>query len=201
MYINLSTGNTLLWIFVKLVFMYMYICIIIIVLWTCHLQTFYKFRTPRKKNSSPIVLIKIPTIVLKEGRSERGYNPEILNYFWNNPKDSTIGWHVHLSQDWLGLPSGEAALASPIWQTPSNSSLDWARCWGNTQVRLGESGWDQHWGNTGSRLSEISRLGLGWSVLGITLGQGSWHLSRTSPGGVLGRPMLRGNRRLRLGHM
>ena len=28
------------------------------------------------QHSSPIVLIKVSTIVLKEGRSERGYNPE-----------------------------------------------------------------------------------------------------------------------------
>ena len=53
-------------------------------------QTFYKFKTP-KKNSSPIVLIEILTIVLKEGRSERGYNPETPSNFWNHPKDSTIG--------------------------------------------------------------------------------------------------------------
>ena len=33
-----------------------------------------KFR--KLQNSSPIVLIKVSTIVLKEGRSERGYNPE-----------------------------------------------------------------------------------------------------------------------------
>ena len=45
-------------------------------------QTCYEF-----KNSSPIVLIDIPTIVLKEGRSERGYNPETPSNFWNNPKD------------------------------------------------------------------------------------------------------------------
>ena len=54
-------------------------------------QTFYKFKTLRTKNSSPIVLIKILTIVLKKGRSERGYNPETPSNFWNNPKDSTIG--------------------------------------------------------------------------------------------------------------
>ena len=28
---------------------------------------------------------------------ERGYNPETPSNFWNNPKDSTIGWHTHLS--------------------------------------------------------------------------------------------------------
>ena len=52
-------------------------------------QTFYEFKTQKnqKTNSSPIVLIKIPTIVLKEGRSERGYNPETPSNFWNNPKD------------------------------------------------------------------------------------------------------------------
>ena len=39
-----------------------------------------------KKNSSPIVLIEILTIVLKEVRSERGYNPETPSNFWNNLK-------------------------------------------------------------------------------------------------------------------
>ena len=53
-------------------------------------QTFYEFKISTE-NSSPIVLIQIPTIVLKEGRSERGYNPETPSNFWNNPKDSAIG--------------------------------------------------------------------------------------------------------------
>ena len=57
---------------------------------------------------------------------ERGYNPRTPSKFWNNPKDSDIGWHTHLGWDWWSLPSGEAALASPLWQTLSNSSLDWA---------------------------------------------------------------------------
>ena len=48
-------------------------------------QTFYEFEN-FNKNSSPIVLIEILTIVLKEGRSERGYNPETPTNFWNNPK-------------------------------------------------------------------------------------------------------------------
>ena len=65
MYINLSTGNTLLRIFVKLVFMYIYMYYNNSPV-DVPSQTFYKFKTPRK-NSSPIVLIKIPTIVLKEG--------------------------------------------------------------------------------------------------------------------------------------
>ena len=42
-------------------------------------QTFYEFKTLTK--TSPIVLIEIPTIVLKEGRSERGYNPETPSNF------------------------------------------------------------------------------------------------------------------------
>ena len=89
MYINLSTGNTLLQIFVKLVFMYIYMCIVKIILWMCHHRTFVNLKL--QENSSPIVLIEIPTIVLKEGRSERGYNPETPSNFWNNPKDSDIG--------------------------------------------------------------------------------------------------------------
>ena len=52
-------------------------------------QTFYEFKNSNRK-SSPIVLLEILTIVLKEGRSERGYNPETPSNFWNNPKDSTI---------------------------------------------------------------------------------------------------------------
>ena len=42
-------------------------------LWTCHHKTLEKLKI---KNPGPIVLIWISTIVLKEGRSERGYNPE-----------------------------------------------------------------------------------------------------------------------------
>ena len=55
----------------------------------CHLKPFMNSKL--QQNSSPIVLIEILTIVLKEGRSERGYNPETPSNFWNNPKDSTIG--------------------------------------------------------------------------------------------------------------
>ena len=55
----------------------------------CHHRTFVNLEL--QENSSPIVLIDILTIVLKEGRSERGYNPETPSNFWNNPKDSTIG--------------------------------------------------------------------------------------------------------------
>ena len=55
----------------------------------CHLKP--SMNSKLQQNSSPIVLIQIPTIVLKEGRSERGYNPETPSNFWNNPKDSTIG--------------------------------------------------------------------------------------------------------------
>ena len=50
-----------------------YICIVKIMLWVCHHRTFEKLKL---QNSGPIVLIKVSTIVLKEGRSERGYNPE-----------------------------------------------------------------------------------------------------------------------------
>ena len=59
----------------------------------------------KKKNLVPIVLIGILTIVLKEGRSERGYNPETPSNFWNNlkvtPLDDTptkarIGGVYHL---------------------------------------------------------------------------------------------------------
>ena len=42
-------------------------------LWACHHKTLEKLKL---QNSGPIVLIKVSTIVLKEGRSERGYNPE-----------------------------------------------------------------------------------------------------------------------------
>ena len=42
-------------------------------LWVCHHKTFEKLKL---QNSGPIVLTKVSTIVLKEGRSERGYNPE-----------------------------------------------------------------------------------------------------------------------------
>ena len=42
-------------------------------LWTYYHKTLEKLRI---KNPGPIVLIKLSTIVLKEGRSKRGYNPE-----------------------------------------------------------------------------------------------------------------------------
>ena len=73
------------------------------ILWMCHLSPF--IISYLKKNSSPIVLIGIPTIVLKERRSERGYNPETPSNFWNNlkvtPLDDTptkaeIGGVCHL---------------------------------------------------------------------------------------------------------
>ena len=44
-----------------------------IIQWTCHPKTLENLKL---QNSGPIVLIKVSTIVLKEGRSERGYNPE-----------------------------------------------------------------------------------------------------------------------------
>ena len=42
-------------------------------LWACHHKILEKLEF---QNSGPIVLIKLLTIVLKEGRSERDYNPE-----------------------------------------------------------------------------------------------------------------------------
>ena len=49
------------------------------ILWMCHPGP--SIISNLKKNSSPIVLIEILTIVLKEGRSERGYNPETPRIF------------------------------------------------------------------------------------------------------------------------
>ena len=49
----------------------------------CHLRPFV---SSKLQNSSPIVSIEILTIVLKEGRSERGYNPETPSNFWYNSK-------------------------------------------------------------------------------------------------------------------
>ena len=42
-------------------------------LWASHHKTFEKLKL---QNFCPFLLIKVSTIVLKEGRSERGYNPE-----------------------------------------------------------------------------------------------------------------------------
>ena len=78
-YISSCTSNTLLQISVKLVFMYIYICIVKIILWMCHHRTFENLKL--QENSRPIVLIEVLTIVLKEGRSERGYNPETPSHF------------------------------------------------------------------------------------------------------------------------
>ena len=123
-----------------------------------------------QENSSPIVLIKVLTIVLKEGRSERGYNPETPNNFPYHSKLALITWHAHSSYDWWRLPSGEAALVSPLWQAPSNSGLDWA----SVGVTLGPD-------------LEFSVWVLVTQCWGITQGQGSWHLShRTAHGRVQG---------------
>ena len=75
--------------------------------------------------------------------------------FHINPSMMPTGWHAHLSYDWQGLPSGEAALALSCWQAPGNSSLDWTIvgvtlgpdsevsvwvlgtwCWDSTRTRL-----------------------------------------------------------------
>ena len=58
-------------------------------------------------------------------KPERGYNPETPCNFSHHSRVISTGWHTHLSYDWWRLPSGEAALASPCWKAPSNSSLDW----------------------------------------------------------------------------
>ena len=78
-YINLSTSNTFADIYENLYNMLIYI--------NCKnnavdvsSQNFRKFRK-LQENSSPIVLMKVLTIVLKEGRSERGYNPETPSNF------------------------------------------------------------------------------------------------------------------------
>ena len=95
-------------------------------LWACHHKILEKFKL---QNSGPIVLIKLSTIVLKEGRSERGYNPETPYNFSYLYQSSIIsaGWHAHLNYDWWRLPSGEAPLALYCWQALGNSakSLDW----------------------------------------------------------------------------
>ena len=54
------------------------------ILWMCYPGPF--IISNLKKNSSPIVLIEILTIVLTEGRSERGYNPETPSNFGYNLK-------------------------------------------------------------------------------------------------------------------
>ena len=67
----------------KTCIIYLYICIVKIILWMCHHKTLEKFE---HQNSSPIVLIEVLTIVLKEERSERGYNPETPSNFPYNSK-------------------------------------------------------------------------------------------------------------------
>ena len=107
---------------------------------------------------------------------ERGYNPETPSNFPYHSRLPLIEWHAHLSYDWWRLPSGEATLASPLWQAPSNSSLDWA----SVGVTLGPD-------------SELSVWVLVTQCWGITLGQGSWHLSqRTTHGRVQGEGICRG---------
>ena len=72
-------------------------------------RTFHNF----KGNSSPIVLIEIPTIVLKEGRSERGYNPETPSNFWNNLKVTPL----HDTPTEAGI-SGVCQLVKLLWLHP-----------------------------------------------------------------------------------
>ena len=57
------------------------------ILWVCHPNPFYIL----KDNFWSSCLNKrIPTIVLKEGRSERSYNPETPSNFQNNPKATPL---------------------------------------------------------------------------------------------------------------
>ena len=82
--------------------------------------------------------------------------------FHINQSMMLTGWHTHLSYDWWGLPSGEAALALYCWQALGDSqrrSLDWTI----VEVTLGPDSGGQC-------------MGLGCSVLGITWGQGLGHL-------------------------
>ena len=58
------------------------------ILWTFHHKALKKFE---HQKSSPIVLIEVLTIVLKEGRSERGYNPETSSNFPYHSKLVLIG--------------------------------------------------------------------------------------------------------------
>ena len=58
-------------------------CIVKIILWTCHHKAPEKFE---HQNSSPIFLIEDSTIVLTEGRSERGYKPETHSNFLYHSK-------------------------------------------------------------------------------------------------------------------
>ena len=114
---------------------------------------------------------------------ERGYNPETPCNFPHHSSVMLIEWHAHLSYDWWRLPSGEAALASPCWQAPSNSSLDWA----SVGITLGPD-------------SEVSVWVLITQCWGITLGQGSWHLSQPMEESRE-KAYVKDDRRLGLGHM
>ena len=72
--------------------MLLYICIIKIkILWTCHHTTLENLKL---QISSPIVLIEVLTIVLKEGRRERGYNPETPCNFPHQSSVMSI-WMTH----------------------------------------------------------------------------------------------------------
>ena len=62
----------------KTCIIYLYICIVKIIPWMYHHKTLENLNV---KNSSPMLLIEESTIVLKEGRSERGYNPETPSNF------------------------------------------------------------------------------------------------------------------------
>ena len=109
-----------------------------------HLMPLVKSRPWRVATSflggAPVAPLKV---------SERGYDPETPSNFPHHSSVMLNGWHTHLSCDWWRLPSGEAALASPLWQAPSNSSLDWA----SVGVTLGPD-------------SELGVWGLGHLVLG-----------------------------------
>ena len=73
----------------------------------------------------------------------------------------SAGWHAHLNYDWWGLPSGEAALALYCWQALGNTrqSLDWTI----VEVTLGPDSERPVYGS--------------WALgVGVTRGQGLWHL-------------------------
>ena len=74
---------------------------------------------------NPVDFMWISHEIWQFSYDERGYNPETPCNFSHHSRVISTGWHTHLSYDWWRLPSGEAALASPCWKAPSNSSLDW----------------------------------------------------------------------------
>ena len=157
-YKNLCTNNTLVYKNLYNTLKYIYVLWKKIILWMCHHTTLKKFKL---QNYGPIVLIKVSTIVLKEGRSERGYNPETPYNFSYQSSMMSTGW-TRPPKLWLAGTAiwwGYTSFILLAGSGQQQKSLDWTIL----EVTLGPN-------------SERPVYGSWVLSVGITWGQGLWHL-------------------------